>query len=171
MQHYWWVFQMYFLGLWTPQLEHHLIPLHLRKGRNLSGQWTVPLKQYLQNQLFNISKSFNITIYESFCHISLMIKDLVHDSFPYIKCWHLKVYQQPDNKAPRSSEVCMFSETEVTGRFTAGGLRWRRWCHCENSCPERDIPTLYSLHNSDFYYNVFEYVYICLSLYVWLFTF
>lgn len=36
-------------------------------------------------------------------------------------------------------------KSEVIEQFTAGGLRWRCWCHCENSCPGRDTPTLDSL--------------------------
>lgn len=54
-----------------------------------------------------------------------VIKELAPDLFLYIKLWYLKVNQKSDNKetAPGFSEACVFSETEVTGRFTAGGFR------------------------------------------------
>ena len=50
------------------------------------------------------------------------------------------IYQSLDKKASSVSGPCT-----VNLRVTSGGFRWRCWCHCENSCPGRDTPSLDSL--------------------------
>lgn len=54
-----------FLGLWAPQAERHLVPLHLRKGRNLLRPKIS--KKLSSSRTVSMSESFFFLAGEAYC--------------------------------------------------------------------------------------------------------